>query len=43
MEISKKQVDKAGDVLKITPNDSLALDTLSKWRGNHVYHVIKLN
>lgn len=37
MELSKKQIDKAGESLRLIPHDSSALDILSKWRSNHVY------
>ena len=37
MSLTKKQVDKAGDTLRLTPSSEEALDTLAAWRNMHAY------
>lgn len=38
MQLSKKQVDKAGEVLRLLDSSNeQALDTLAEWRSRHVY------
>ena len=41
LNISKKQVDKAGDILRITPNNDNSLPQISEWRARYV-HPLKL-